>query len=67
LKITLTQKSLLTALTIVLLFTGSFFLRWGYINNTEFIQPVRADARNYLMLALNLAQNGIYSSGEFPQ
>ncbi len=55
---------LLALLGLLLIF--SFLLRIMYIENTKIIAPIRADARSYVVLALNLAEHHVYSSAKFP-
>lgn len=43
------------------LFLLSLFLRLYYIHTTEFIDPIRADAKKYFLLAVNLYNMGVYS------
>lgn len=40
----------------------SFFLRWEYVEHTEIIQPIRADARAYTLIAHNLAHDHLFTS-----
>lgn len=51
------QKIIATAL----LFLIAFALRLWYVESTEFIDPIRADAQKYFTVALNLYFNGVYS------
>lgn len=45
----------------LLVFVLALFMRLHYVQTTQFIQPIRADAANYLTLALNLYTKGVYS------
>lgn len=51
---------------ISILLSLSFGLRWGYIKNTEMIEPVRADALLYTILAVNIAAEGQYITQRDP-
>jgi len=44
----------------------AFILRLVYVETTEFIDPIRADAEKYFLLAINLARDGIYSMDVAP-
>lgn len=50
-----------TAIALTLLFILAFFLRWQYIVNTKFDNPLRADAREYAIIAENLATAQVFS------
>jgi len=51
-------------LLLALIFLLSFYLRWTYISNTSIIQPIRADAYQYVRIALNLEKHHVFSSDE---
>lgn len=53
----LTKKNI----AIVLLFIIALAVRFWYIHDTNFIDPIKADAQKYFILALNLYYNGTYS------
>lgn len=40
----------------------AFSLRWGYVANSQFNQPVRSDAYYYVMLGKNLAFDHVFNS-----
>lgn len=50
------------SLVVVLLFLIAFTLRWGYAVNTRIIEPLRADAGAYTMIAQNLAHDHLFTS-----
>lgn len=45
----------------ILIFLVALSLRLIYINNTVVDTPIRADARSYVSIAINLLKSGIYS------
>ncbi len=45
----------LTISIVSILLILSFVIRWQYINHTSMIKPIRADAREYTLIGLNLA------------
>ena len=50
--------------TIMLLFfftLTSLALKYAYVDNTEIISPIRADASQYVLYGYNLYKHGIYS------
>ena len=49
-------------LMVAFLLVPSFFLRWEYVNNTKIIEPLRADAYAYTMVAKNLAFDHVFTS-----
>lgn len=55
------DKQYLKLLTVAVLFAVAFGLRLGAVNHTVVDQPVRADAFDYYMYALNLRIQGVYS------
>lgn len=54
-----------TFLFLFLLFTGSFYIRVGYINGTAMINPIRADAMMYAIIAYDLAEQGTYYTDKY--
>jgi len=50
-----------TLLIVCLLTITAFFVRIKYINTTDIIHPIRADASQYVSYGFNLAFNSIYS------
>ena len=56
----------LTGAILVALFLVSFQMRWQYIQETRFIQPVRADALEYTQIAYNLAYRGLFTISQNP-
>lgn len=50
-----------TIITLSLLVVLAFFLRWQYIINTKFDNPLRADAHEYAVIAENLATAHVFS------
>ncbi|HAW51129.1 MAG TPA: hypothetical protein DCX54_02200 [Flavobacteriales bacterium] len=40
----------------------AFSLRWGYVTNSQFNQPVRSDAYNYFKIGKNLAFDHVFNS-----
>jgi len=50
-----------TLLIVCLLTITAFFVRIKYINTTDIIRPIRADAYQYVSYGFNLAFNSIYS------
>lgn len=46
----------------ILIFFAALAVRLFYVETTEFIDPIRADAKKYFFLAINLANQGIYST-----
>ena len=48
-------------LIVCLVFVIALFIRIKYIENTSFVDPVRADAQTYVMYGYNLAFHGIFS------
>ena len=54
-------------LIFVFLFSFSLFLRWENINKTYIIEPIIADAYDYIIIARNLTDNHVFSSKIDPQ
>ncbi len=50
-----------TFVTLTLLLALAFFLRWQYVLNSKFDKPIRADAREYVRIAGNLATSHVFS------
>ena len=64
----ISTKSGMFRITIFLIaiFLLSFTLRWQYVKNTEIINPIRADAYQYVAIANNLATHGLFTSADPP-
>lgn len=45
----------------LLIFLGAFLIRHEYVMETEVVNPVRADAEQYLSYGYNLFKHGVYS------
>lgn len=54
------------AFIIIALTLAAFLLRMSYINNTEIVSPIRADAAQYVNYGYNLAHFGTFSAESSP-
>lgn len=55
------KKNAATILLLILITLASLALKIAYINTTEIISPIRADAAEYVLYGYNLYKHGIYS------
>jgi len=61
------KKNSTTILLLILITLISFVIKIAYINNTEIITPIRADAAQYVLYGYNLYKHGTYSQAQAPK
>jgi hypothetical protein len=60
------KKTIILTVLLTLVTLASLASKYAYIDNTEIIAPIRADARQYVQYGSNLYKHGVFSQQQSP-